>query len=184
MTPSPPTKAGLDPAEVQRILEDRAAVLAKVDAEPTCPDTVGLMLFRLAAEWYGARLEDVREIHTGLAATRLPRVPEHLLGVTSIRGEILSVSDPSRLLGVRGVAVRHTGRFESGIIVEAGGRASVFVVDEVGDIVDVPADALEMPLAGGGADGTGYVTASVLVGDRLVAVVDVERMLTPLGTTP
>jgi purine-binding chemotaxis protein CheW len=177
-------KAALAPAEVQRILDDRAAALAKVEAEPTCPNTVGLVLFRLASEWYAARLEDVREIRTGLVATRLPRVSEYLLGVTSIRGEILSVTNPARLLGVHGGAPRHAGRFESGIIVEAGGRSSVFVVDDVGDIVDVPADALEMPLAGGDALGTGYVIASVLVGDRVVAVVDVERMLTPLGAAP
>lgn len=177
-------KAALTPAEVHRILDDRAAALAKVDAEPTCPETVGLVLFRLASEWYAARLEDVREIRTGLVATRLPRVPEHLLGVTSIRGEILSVTDPARLLGVHGAAPRHAGRFQSGIIVEADGRSSVFVVDEVGDIVDVQADALEIPLAGGDALDTAYVTASVLVGDRLAAVVDVERMLTPLGATP
>lgn len=172
------------PVEVLRILDERAAALAKVDEEPTCPDTVGLVLFRLGSEWYGARLEDVREIRTGLVATRLPRVPEHLLGVTSIRGEILSVTDPARLLGVHGVAMRRAGRFESGVIVEAAGRASVFVVDEVGDIVDVPADALEMPLAGGDSLGAAYVTASALIGDRVVAVVDVERMLTPLGATP
>jgi purine-binding chemotaxis protein CheW len=182
--PAPPTKAGPTSAEVQRTLDGRAAALAKVDEEPTCPDTVGLVLFRLGPEWYGARLDEVREIHTGLAATRLPRVPEHLLGVTSIRGEILSVTDPALLLAVHGVAPRHAGRFESGIIVGAGGRAGVFVVDEVGDIVDVPADALEIPLTGGESLGATYVTASVLLGDRLVAVIDVERMLTPLGMTP
>ncbi len=182
--PSPPTKEGPASAEVQRILDERAAALAKVDEEPTCPDTVGLVLFRLGSEWYGARLEEVREIRTGLVATRLPRVPEHLLGVTSIRGEILSVTDPARLLGVQRVAERHAGRFESGIIVETGGRASVFAVDEVGDIVDVPADALEMPLASGDVLGRAFVTASALVGDRVVAVVDVQAMLTPLGATP
>jgi purine-binding chemotaxis protein CheW len=180
----PPTRADLDLAEVQRILDDRAAALARVDEEPTCANTVGLVLFRLGTEWYGARLEEVREIHTGLVATRLPRVPEHVLGVTSIRGEILSVTDPARLLGMHGSAVRHADRFESGIIVEAGGRASMLVVDEVGDIVDVPADTLETPLARDDAGSGAYVTASALVGDRVVAVVDVERMVQPLGTTP
>jgi purine-binding chemotaxis protein CheW len=175
--------AGLDSTDVERILGERAAALAKVEEEPTCSDTVGLVLFRLGSDWYGARLEQVREIHTGLAATRLPRVPEHLLGVTSIRGEILSVTDPARLLGVHGAVPRHAGRFESGIIVEAGGRASVFVVDEIGDIVDVAADALEVPLSGGDALSAAFVSASALVGDRIVAVVDVERMLAPLGTT-
>lgn len=183
MTPSPPQSVGLDPAEVQRILDERAAALAHIDEQPACLPTVGLVLFRLGAEWYGLRLDEVREIHTGLVATRLPRVPEHVVGVTSIRGEITSVIDPARLLGVQDVAMRRAGRFESGVIVEAGGRAGVFVVDEVGDIVDVQADALEPPLAADAALGAAFVTASVLVGDRVVAVVDVERMLAPLGAT-
>jgi len=182
--PAPPTRAGLGPAEVQRVLDERAAALAKVDEEPTCPDTVGLVLFRLGSEWYGARLAEVREIRTGLVATRLPRVPEHVVGVTSVRGEILSVSDPALLLGAHGAQVRPAGRFENGIIVEAGSRASAFVVDEVGDIVDVAADSLELPLTGGEAPGARYVAASTIVGDRVVAVIDVERMLAPIGATP
>jgi len=181
---APPTQAGLEPAEVQRVLDERAAALAKVAEEPTCPDTVGLVLFRLGSEWYGARLDEVREIRTGMVATRLPRVPEHVVGVTSVRGEIISVTDPARLLGVHSAATRHAGRFESGIIVEAAGRTSALVVDEVGDIVDVSADAMELPLSGGKALGAAYITASTLVEDHVIAVIDVERMLAPLGVTP
>jgi purine-binding chemotaxis protein CheW len=173
----------LDAADVQRILEERTAELAQVDEQPTCVETVGLVLFRLGDEWYGAHLDVVREIHTDFVATRLPRVPEHVVGVASVRGEILSVVDPARLLAVRDAPERRSGRFSSGIIVDAAGRASVLVVDEVGDIVNVPADSLEEPLSSGGAAGSELVIASVHVGDRLVAVVDVERMLVPLGMT-
>jgi chemotaxis signal transduction protein len=129
------------------------------------------VLARVADERYAFAVEAVREVAESFAVTPVPGAPATLLGVHSLRGEILPVLDLAAILGV--------GRGAGGwlVVAEQGGLRAGLAVDAVEDVAELgTALAAEAePLAG-----------SVLMDGELVAVVDVGAVLSKAarGGTP
>lgn len=63
-------------------------------------DTSELLSFEVGAETYAFPLSAVHEILKPPPMTPVPRAPAHVLGVVSVRGRIVTVLDPSCLLGL------------------------------------------------------------------------------------
>ena len=80
------------------ILDRRAESLALVTLDEGVSDLLSLLLFRIADEWYAVNVGDVREIFQEYDVTSVPCVPDFIMGVVNVRGEILSVMDPARLM--------------------------------------------------------------------------------------
>lgn len=107
--------------------------------------------------------------------TLVPQTPAWLRGVTNLRGEILSVVDLRIFLGFDPTPVS-TGRmvvlrlpaedFSLGLLVDA--VEGIVMLDD--DAIRPPASALEGPLAP-------FLTGMTVVNERLVAVLDLERLL-------
>jgi purine-binding chemotaxis protein CheW len=164
------------------ILRRRSASLSQAEEITSAEDTVGLLLFRLGEEWYAARIGHVREIYNEYLVTRIPRVPDHILGVINVRGEIVSVTDIATLMRVPSrQAVDLTAEMPSAIIVDVNDTVSAVVVDEIGDIVDVPITSLEPPLAALDKSQAEYVNGSVHIDTRLIGIVHFEKALEPIG---
>lgn len=165
----------------RRVLRERAESLAQAEREEEAAETKRLLLFKLGEETYALDVEDVREIASGLVVTPIPCVPAHVLGVINVRGEILSVIDLAGVLGVGLGSSQVAEEGESGIIVRSGDVASVLVVDEIGDIIEVPASSVEPPLAALDRAHAETVSGTVYWHDSLIAVVNLERVLEPVG---
>ena len=161
----------------EEVLRERAESLAQESSDGEVGATVQLLLFRIDEEWYSVRVESVREIYQECHATPIPGVPGFILGVMNIRGEILSVTDIAALmnLGGSGSGVRPA------IIVHQGRRATAMVVDEVGDIIEPSESSLEAPVSTIDRAQAEFVAESVYVDERLVGVVNVDRVLEPIG---
>jgi len=83
-----------DPHTVQRTLEARARALARPQEESRAPRAMlGVVEFELARERYALAVSWVREVCRLKDLTPLPGAPAHMLGITHLRGRILSVVD-------------------------------------------------------------------------------------------
>ena len=178
--PDLPAPAALESAE--DLLARRAEALAVEVEEEQAEDLMGILLFRLGEEWYAVGLEHVREIYQEYEITPIPCVPEFILGVVNIRGEILSVTDLARMMH----AGEGSGRNAQApaVVVENATCATAIVVDEVGDIADVPVDSLEPPVSVIDRYHAEFATGVVALGDTMVGLVNVERILAPIGEAP
>ena len=165
---------------VEQILERRARALAVEPEGEEVSDRVALLLFRIEHEWYAVRLDCVREIFQDYEITPIPCVPEFVLGVTSVRGEILSVIDPARLMSL-GTTSAAAGALLPGLVVSEGGVTTALVVAEIGDIVEVGEDSFETPVSIIDRAQGEFIAGSAHAGDRMVGVIDVERVLQPIG---
>ncbi|MDI6692603.1 MAG: chemotaxis protein CheW [Anaerosomatales bacterium] len=166
--------------QIQKILRERAASLAQAESEEQAVETRGLLLFLVGDETYAVDVEHVREIVNGFTVTRIPCVPSHVLGVINVRGEIVSVVD---LAAVLGSASSRTLEQEesSGIIVRFDEVTAMLVVDEIGDIIDVPTASIEPPLSSLDRAHAEMVSGSVYQDGRLIAIVNLARILQPVG---
>ena len=165
----------------EEILERRARSLALEAAEEESPDRLSMLLFRIGAEWYAVYVRDVREIFQDYAVTPVPCTPPFILGVTNVRGEILSVTDPAQLMGLRTIAATN-GAQPPAVVISSGGVATALVTDEIGDIVEVPQSAVEPPVSIIDRAQAEFVAASVSVDDTMVGLLNVERVLEPVGS--
>jgi purine-binding chemotaxis protein CheW len=165
--------------EVEEVLRRRAEALARKAEEDTTLQRSSLLVFRVGAFWYAVGVEAIREIFRDYEVAAIPCAPEFVRGVVSIRGEIVSVTDAATLMGVASAA--GSGATSAAVVLENAECTTALLVDEVGGIIDVPASGVEPPLPAMEHAGAEYVTATVFLGDRLVSVVNVDRVLQPIG---
>ena len=156
-------------AEPAAVAEDGAP--APVDVRPP----TRLVLFGVAESIYGAPQQLVTEVSRVPAITPVPWVPGWVRGVISLRGDVFSVVDLRVLLGHDATSL-HTGRL---LLVRLSGEelSLALLVDRVEQIVNVAADDVRPPA--GPLEGAlaPYVTGVTETAGRLVAVLDLERLL-------
>ncbi|MDZ4178995.1 MAG: chemotaxis protein CheW [Coriobacteriia bacterium] len=162
----------------EEILRRRAVSLGQeADSERT-EDTIGVLLFRLGHEWYGVRVGDVREIYQEYRITSIPCVPDFILGVVNIRGEIISVTDVAKVMRLGQVSAEF--EVPPAIVIQNAECVTAIVVDEIGDIADVPVDGVEPPVSTMDKAQAEFISGSVYVADHLIGLVSVDRILQPI----
>jgi len=172
----------MNSAHINDVLRARAESLAQTQEEEGTTQTSGLLLFRLGEEWYAFPIEHVREIYNDYVVTYIPRVPDYILGVINVRGEIMSVTDLGTMMRVPGRAARG-GEPEqtSGIIVANETCVTAVVVDEISDILEVSKDDVEPALSTLDKTQAEFVAGSVYVDGRLIGIVNLDKVLEPIG---
>src|SRR5262249_23132537 len=131
------------------------------------------VLLSIASAQYAVLETFVTEIDRVPVVTPVPHVPEWVRGVTSVRGDILSVSDLRAFLGLdprlpptaRLLVVRLPAEeFATGLIVDSVERIVEIGADAIGE----PESPLEGPLAA-------YLNGTCLIEARATAVLDLDR---------
>lgn len=163
------------------VLRRRADSLAKEASEEEDSHRLSLLLFRIGEEWYAVGVSDVREIFQEYELTKLPGVPDYVLGVVNVRGEILSVTDPARIMKL-GQVEMGSGVLPPAIVIGSAEVVTALVVDEIGDIADVPQESLEPPISIIDRAQAEFVAGSVHIGDSMVGIISTDRMLQPVIT--
>ncbi|MDP2234145.1 MAG: chemotaxis protein CheW [Actinomycetota bacterium] len=165
-------------AHVNEVLQQRAQSLAQEANEEVVEDLISVLLFRLGEEWYAVNVEDVREIYQEYVVTPIPCVPDYILGVVNIRGEIISVTDIARMMRL-GAFAEDEGQ-ATAIVIQNDDCTSAIVVDEIGDILDVPRDAVEPPLSTMDRSQAEFIAGSIFIDGRLIGLVNKDRVLDPI----
>lgn len=102
------------------------------------------LTFSLGAEEYALDITSIREIIKPREITDIPRVPDFLLGIISLRGTIIPVFDlQSRLKLGRG----SIGADSRIIVCQHEERAAGLLVDRIAQVVNLPIRSIEPPPA-------------------------------------
>jgi purine-binding chemotaxis protein CheW len=136
------------------------------------------VVFTSAGSAYAVLETSVTEAGRIPKITRVPRVPEWVRGVTSLRGEVLSVLDLRVFLGLEPTSL-HTGRL---LVVRLTPREDDelslgLLVDSVDQIASVPRDDLRPPASPLEGALAPFVTGVARLGERLVAALDLDALL-------
>jgi purine-binding chemotaxis protein CheW len=174
--------AKLDERQLE-ILRERAVSLAHEDVEEQHEDRISVLLFSLGEEWYCVDIDDVREIYNEYRVAHIPCVPGFIQGVINIRGEIVSVTDLRTMLSLSGTARPETDEQPPVIVVADERSCTALLVDAIGDIVEVPADSVEPPLSLSDKSQAEFVSGQLYVGGNLVALVNLSKVLAPIGAS-
>jgi purine-binding chemotaxis protein CheW len=130
----------------------------------------------LANEEYAIDILAVREIRGWTPVTRIPQAPPYVLGVLNLRGAIVPVLD----LRLRfGLAREEYTATTVTVVVTVAGRLFGVIVDAVSDVLDVQADQVRPVPDMGTAVDTEYLKGLTSVEERMVLLLDVDKLLQP-----
>lgn len=144
-------------------------------AAPEAPvPELHLVTFRLDAEEFGIPIEQAREVVRVGELTRVPEAPPHIRGVVNLRGRVLPVVEIRTRLGLAPLDPGVKARI---VVVESGGRTLGLLVDQVSPMLKVRLDAVLPPPTDVLSATTDYVTGVAQVGNRLVILLELDRVL-------
>jgi purine-binding chemotaxis protein CheW len=117
---------------------------------PEDPGVEEYLTFRLGVEEYAVAIERVREVLKRQLITEVPRAPAGVLGVVTVRGEVVAVFDPRWRLGLPGAPpAEGSGRI---VIVDDGQGPCGLLVDSLASVVRLARGSIEpCPQGIGGA---------------------------------
>ncbi|MDP2795125.1 MAG: chemotaxis protein CheW [Sulfurisoma sp.] len=145
-------------------------------------DSLFLLVFDLDGERFGVDATRVRESVWLPELTPVEEAPPWIAGVFSLRGRIVPVADLNLRFGHPARAYRPDDRV---VVLESGSVPLGLIVSDVIDVIELPLESIQPPPRfDAAAPGPAHlVTGEALVGDGLVAVLDVGR-LTHLPSAP
>jgi chemotaxis signal transduction protein len=101
------------------------------------------VVFILDNQHYAFEISRIREVLRLPEITRVPGLPDWLLGVMNVHGEIVSVVDLAYFLGIRGQA---TSYVTTVLVAQTGDQQIGLSVDDVEQIHTFPVDLIGEPL--------------------------------------
>jgi len=133
------------------------------------------LTFNLADEYYGVDILKVQEIKGYTTVTRIPNTPNYLKGVLNLRGTIVPIVDLRMKFGM---GTTDPTPFTVMVVVNVRNRIMGFMVDAVSDVLDLNAKNIQPPPELGSAVDITFVAGIGNSNDRLVTLLDIDRVLT------
>ncbi|HET8903534.1 MAG TPA: chemotaxis protein [Saccharospirillum sp.] len=156
-----------------------AGVLSSVDSRTNLvgQNRLELLMFRLnGQQTYAINVFKVQEVMALPKVTRMPGRHRAVIGVVYLRGRAIPVMDLSLAIGMR--ATPETA--ESTIIVtEYNSTVQAFLVGQIDRIVNLNWEEILPPPSGAGRHH--YLTAITHHEDRIVEIIDVEKVLAEIA---
>lgn len=132
------------------------------------------LAFTLGDEEYGIDIQNVQELRSYDAVTRLVNAPEFIKGVVNLRGIIVPIID-MRIKFSLGTPVYD--QFTVVIILHIAGRVMGMVVDSVSDVITLTSEEIKPPPQMGTAINTDYLIGIAALDQRMLMLIDIVRLM-------
>jgi purine-binding chemotaxis protein CheW len=135
-----------------------------------------VVVFTIEGKTLGVDILKVQEILRMVEITPFPRMPDFALGAINLRGRIVPVINLRRKLGLPD---RPPGPKTCNLLVRSGEQIIGFLVDEVSEVIGLPAAFIESP-----DQGPAWMCSELFSGlgklpGRLLVIINPERLLSP-----
>ena len=134
-----------------------------------------LLTFTLGKEEYGIDILKVQEIRGYDAVTTIANSPEFIKGVINLRGIIVPIIDMRIKFNLGNVTYNELTVV---IILNVASRVMGMVVDGVSDVITLTAEQLKPAPEFSSTLGAQYITGLGTVDDRMIIVMDIEKLMT------
>jgi purine-binding chemotaxis protein CheW len=130
--------------------------------------------FFVDGQFFGVPVEQVQEVIRYQEMTPVPLAPAAIRGLINLRGQIVMAVDLRRRFGM---LERLESQLPLNVVVETEDGAASFLVDEIGDVLDVDQENFEQPPETLCAQARELVRGVYKLPERLMLVLDAERAL-------
>ena len=134
---------------------------------------VKVVIFSLRGEFYAFYGEYIKEILPLMTIHYVPGSPDFIPGVINVRGEIESVININRFLGLPDAPNPPGSRIALAV---ADGIRSGILVDSIEEVLDIPASLVKPPLDTLSKSIKEFVTGEFIHKEKLVTILDVGKI--------
>ena len=173
MSTQPVVSSTPGPMAVNQGIMNRA--LALTDSRHTSTDElIQLVSFMVANEEYGVEVLRVRDIIRMPDITKMPNTPAHVEGIINLRGQVIPIISMRKRFSV--AECEHGNRTRI-IVMDVAGGLTGFIVDAVSEVIRIHASEIQPPPAVvSGGMGQEFITGVINHAERLLVVMDIDRM--------
>jgi purine-binding chemotaxis protein CheW len=134
-----------------------------------------VVAFRVGREEFGVDVKKVEGVISMVDITRMPRAPHFVEGIINLRGQIIAVVD---LAGRLGIDAPERGSATRMVVVEARDVKVGLIVDSP-EVINIDREEIEAsPALASSEVALSFIKGVVKLGDRLLILLDVDRVLT------
>ncbi len=137
-------------------------------------EKVQLATFYLGDICLALEIAQIQEIMRDVRITHVPYAPPEVSGVINLRGEVSTIIDLRRVLGLPPAPADVSRRT---LIVRAQGESIGLIVDRVADITAVDAEAIVPPPPNVGSDDGRFIRGVCPRESEIIVVLDLEQSL-------
>jgi len=142
--------------------------------------TQQLVSFRLAQEEYGIEITKVQEIILMGEITRVPQTPKFIKGLINLRSTVIPIVDLRTRFALPDQEASDETRI---MVVNVIGKTIGIIVDAVSEVLRVSPDQISPPPPTVAGLGKEYLTGLVKLENRLLIMLDIDRILGEEGAT-
>jgi len=132
--------------------------------------------FFLNEQFFGVPVQQVQEVIRYQEMTRVPLAPTVIRGLINLRGQIVVAFDLRWRLGYPD---RPEGQKPMNVVVRAEDEIVSFLVDEIGDVIEVEENCEEQPPETLRAEVRKLLRGVYKLKDRLLLVLDTQQTVQP-----
>jgi purine-binding chemotaxis protein CheW len=135
-----------------------------------------IIVFKLDEKLYGVSIGQIREITRIGEIAPVPNSPSYIIGVTNLRGQVTTVIDLRKRLGL---PIKGFDKESRMMVVESEGKSVGMIVDSVAEVTMLPrSDIEETPeLARKDEDHSSYLKGIGKKEGKLIILVDLHELL-------
>ncbi|MBS3799760.1 MAG: chemotaxis protein CheW [Thioalkalivibrio sp.] len=137
-------------------------------------DTAPYVTFSLADEIYAIDVLQVQEVLKVTEIAPVPGVPQYILGIINLRGNVVTVIDARRRMGLEEREPDAASRI---VIIDVDHQNVGILVDSVSEVVRISPDAIETAPEVGNDDSNRFIQGVTSTEDGLTILVDLNRLL-------
>lgn len=142
---------------------------------------IELLTFQLAAEEFAFRISEVEEILTPQQITMVPKAPDYVLGIISVRGKVMPVLDLKKRLSIKdnGGSRRFestTGKVRKKILTLKGPKGRIgIMIDRINGVIRIDESDIAEPPAHLSESDLMFVGGVILYNGRFISVIRLEE---------
>jgi len=130
--------------------------------------------FYLQDQFFGVPVQQVQEVIRYQEMTRVPLMPEVIRGLINLRGQIVMAVDLRKRFGMED---RPESQKPMNVVIRSDDGAVSFLVDEIGDVIEVEEDCAEQPPETLPADTRELLQGVYKLKDHLLLELNIKRAI-------
>ncbi len=133
-----------------------------------------MIIFDIGKEKFGVKITCIHEINRMTEITELPDTSRYFAGIINLRGDIISVVDLRKRLGLENVKNTEDTRI---IVVEYEDDDVGLIVDAVSEVLHINEEDIEDPPQSMVGIKNDYLTGVVKIDENIVNILDLNNLL-------
>jgi purine-binding chemotaxis protein CheW len=140
--------------------------------------TAAHLAFMLCGQLYAADLRDIIEVRQPPVLTRVAHAPPYILGVASLRGEIVPVVNLRIRFALPIQDSEQSIQDDLILVTEIEGKRTAVMVDAISDVIEIDlAQISKIPKSTMAVD-IRYLKGMVQIDEKILLIIDMTKLLT------